>query len=253
MNSIWLQHLVNKYFSLCIRQKPKIDQFKSIKLVAHRGVHNKTNRLENTYAAFDKALELGIWGIEFDIQTTKDYRFIINHDPTLSRLWHVDKKIIDHSEKELLEILPTLPTLSEMINRYAKQLHLFIELKAPFNNFHNLAIELSHLTPVQDYHLISLNPDIFSNLSYFPKNCLLLIPTMLNHHYFCQLSLKNQYGGILGHYLLLRNRYVSLLRGKKQVAEVGFIESKYSLYREIHRGMHWIFTDHIEKIIRFFP
>lgn len=65
---------------------------------------------------------------------------------------------------------------------------------------------------------------------------------------FCDLSLSQHYGGVLGHYLLITNKSVHRLVAAQQIVGVGFVDSKNSLYRELNRGISWIFTNQINRI-----
>lgn len=53
------------------------------KILGHRGWSARYP--ENTCLAFERALQLGIQGIEFDVQLTKDGVPVIIHDPTVDR------------------------------------------------------------------------------------------------------------------------------------------------------------------------
>ncbi len=48
-------------------------------VVAHRGEHHRAR--ENTVAAFEAALALGVDGIEFDVRPTSDGALVVHHDP----------------------------------------------------------------------------------------------------------------------------------------------------------------------------
>ena len=50
---------------------------------AHRGFSSKYP--ENTLLAFEKAIEVGVDGMEFDVQLTKDGEIVIIHDETIDR------------------------------------------------------------------------------------------------------------------------------------------------------------------------
>lgn len=50
-------------------------------IYAHRG--NSGFFPENTMYAFKKSLDLGIYGIEIDVQKTKDGILVVHHDETL--------------------------------------------------------------------------------------------------------------------------------------------------------------------------
>ncbi len=71
-----------------------------IPVFAHRGA--SAYALENTFKAFEKALELGADGIELDIQFSKEGCPIVYHDPQLSRLVGINKLVSDCTMEELL-------------------------------------------------------------------------------------------------------------------------------------------------------
>jgi glycerophosphoryl diester phosphodiesterase len=50
-------------------------------IIAHRGASRE--RLENTLAAFQRALDLGADGVELDVHCTADGTVIVHHDPVL--------------------------------------------------------------------------------------------------------------------------------------------------------------------------
>ena len=55
------------------------------RLYAHRGLHdNASDAPENSLAAFRKAVEKG-FGIELDVQLTKDGEVVVIHDETIDR------------------------------------------------------------------------------------------------------------------------------------------------------------------------
>jgi glycerophosphoryl diester phosphodiesterase len=243
-------HCIEQIIDTCVaylpRRQPRAVSDRSIQLVAHRGGHDSTLFIqENTLAAFDRALSLGCYGIEFDVQTTADGVLVVNHDPTLTRLWGHDVAINKLHFNELRTLVPAIPSLAEVVALYGKRMHLFVELKAPFVATCALDKALQALIPCVDYHLICLDETVFSALMLFPKECLLLVPTHNNVKKLCKLSLKQQYGGVLGHYLLLNNRQVNALRLANQVVGVGFVNSKFSLYRELNRGIQLLFTNNV--------
>ena len=248
-----LQKMLDKYVSLLPQPKPQNNAFSNTKIIAHRGVHDNKTLIENTYLAFESAAKLNLWGIEFDIHETCDNEFIVNHDPTLKRLWGVDKAIRELTLKQVQAVSDQIPTLNEVINRFGKKLHLFIELKAPFNNEPLLLATLKDLIPGQDYHLLSLNEKTFANLTQIPKKSFLMVPEISNVKHFCNISINQHYGGVLGHYLLMRNKFIKCLKNKNQQVGVGFVDSKNSLYREVNRGIEWLFTNNAPQIRQYIP
>lgn len=240
----YLEKSLDTYFACLPRPQPKITQTNPTYITAHRGAHCKQPLIrENTLAAFERALDLGCYGIEFDIHASADNIIMVNHDLTLKRLWGHDVAINALTFKDIRALVPAIPTLTEVIERYGKRMHLFIELKAPFHAIDVLAETLKTLAPCDDYHLLSLEAETLPLLTPFPKESLLLVPVHHNVSQFCKLSLEQSFGGVLAHYFLLRNKQIKQLRAAHQLIGAGFVDSKRSLYREMNRGIQFLFTN----------
>lgn len=70
-------------------------------LYAHRGLHNnQSDAPENSMRAFSKAVEAG-YGIEMDIQLSKDGIPVVFHDFTLKRVCGAEGKVSDYTFDEL--------------------------------------------------------------------------------------------------------------------------------------------------------
>lgn len=248
-----LLHRIEKCVDFAVacwpRSKPLASTAKHVCLVAHRGAHDDKIQ-ENTDKAFEAALKLGCHGIEFDIHCTKDNVLVVNHDATLDRLWGVNQAIKALNFSELHTLVPSLPTLSQVVKKYGQQMHLFIELKIPITVPHLLEETLKPLIPVKDYHFIALKEENLTPLvGTFPKASMLLVPVHNNVNEFILRSLQEGYGGILSHYLLLSQNKIKQLHLAHQIAGVGFVDSKRSLYREMNRGLRYLFTNRIEKVL----
>lgn len=247
-----LEKGANILFACMPRNRPSKADIDAVCVIAHRGAHDKHLKIiENTHEAFERAREFGCWGIELDVHTTLDQVLVVNHDPTLHRIWNKDSAISKLTFRELREQAPLIPSLAEVVERYGKHLHLFIELKDPFHAEETLAATLESLTPEEDYHLLSLDEPIFAALTRFPRAAMLLVAVHNNVAKFCRLSLQKNYGGVFGHYSLLSKAQMRRLVAANQKTGVGFIGSKNSLYRELNRGHEWLFTDSVSKINSF--
>ena len=101
---------------------------------AHRGLHdNNTDAPENSINAFEKAVEHG-YGIELDVQLTRDKKVVVCHDFDLKRICGVDKKIADMTYDELLRynILDSdckIPLFSEVLKVIDGKVPIIIEYK----------------------------------------------------------------------------------------------------------------------------
>jgi glycerophosphoryl diester phosphodiesterase len=135
------------------RPTPAQHALEQARIIAHRGAHDKRlNIIENTMEAFDHARKLGCYGIELDIHATKDGILVVHHDPTLKRLWHKPQAIAELNYQTLHDLVPQIPKLRDVIDRFGKDMHLFVELKCPIQNQQHLADLLSQLTPCKDYN-----------------------------------------------------------------------------------------------------
>lgn len=106
--------------------------------IAHRGF--KGAYPENTMLAYEKAIEAGADGIEFDVHLTKDRELVIIHDETLERTTDGKGLIKDKTLQELKKLnaskgylsceVQTIPTLREYFD-FAKNKDIItnIELK----------------------------------------------------------------------------------------------------------------------------
>jgi glycerophosphoryl diester phosphodiesterase len=61
--------------------------------IAHRG--DPISAPENTLAAFTSAVQKGADMVEVDVRCTRDGAIVILHDPTLSRIWGLERNVAD--------------------------------------------------------------------------------------------------------------------------------------------------------------
>ncbi len=101
---------------------------------AHRGLFdNKSEAPENSLAAFKKAVAAG-YGIEFDVQLSKDNKLVVFHDGTLKRMCGVEGKVWDYTLAELQSFKladseETIPTFEEVLKVVDGKVPLIIEYK----------------------------------------------------------------------------------------------------------------------------
>lgn len=101
---------------------------------AHRGLFdNETEAPENSLNAMRKAVKAG-YGIEFDIQLSKDNIPMVFHDASLKRMCGVDGKIWDYTLEELQKMKlansnQTIPTLEQVLEVVSGKVPLIIEYK----------------------------------------------------------------------------------------------------------------------------
>lgn len=116
-----------------MRKKPDMTLFKEW-LYAHRGLHdNSSDAPENTMPAFAKAMEAG-FGIELDIQLTKDKVPVVFHDFTLQRMCGVNGKVEDYTFEQLQEFViagtsQRIPKFTDVLELVNGSVPLIVEFK----------------------------------------------------------------------------------------------------------------------------
>lgn len=250
---IWFSDLI---FGRLPRPEPRPEMLRRARLIAHRGIYDNRVIHENTIAAFDAAKSEGLWGIEFDIRWTSDFQPVVFHDPDCGRLFGKKVPVGELTLKSLRARFPNIPTLSEVIDRFGGVLHLMAELKPhplePERLNALLFEQFSSLLPVGDFHLLSLNPHIISTITFVPPKALLPLAE-INTNRLSDWALRKGYAGMAGHYWLLRASTVKKLTGGGLQVGTGFINSKNCLYREVNRGVAWIFSDRPALLRRLMP
>ncbi|MCP4745176.1 MAG: glycerophosphodiester phosphodiesterase [Desulfobacteraceae bacterium] len=243
-----LQHWADTLCAKWPQKSPSAEKLKSCKIIAHRGVHDNLGTIENTLTAFEKAIDIGIWGIEFDVRWSADSVPVVYHDMDLKRLHRSPRLIHKICYEELSELYPSIPSLSEVVRLYGGRLHFMAELKKqpmaePAMCHRNLFDALEPLKPIKDYHLMALNPGILQTIRQIPAKALVAVSSYLPCSY-SQWVIKHNWGGLCSHYALMSSRMIRHHRGRRQSIGTGYPKSRYCLYRELNRGVDWIFTNH---------
>jgi glycerophosphoryl diester phosphodiesterase len=231
---------------------PHIKRLKACKIISHRGEHDNKSTFENTMSAFDRVHEAGVWGIELDIRWTKDLMPVVFHDAVLNRVFGSDININRVTLTELNMHCRLIPTLSEVIQKYGKTMHLMVEIKKetypePAHQNNVLKDLFRGLVPQDDFHFISLRPEMFELIDFVPSST--FVPSArLNVKQLSDTAIKNNYGGIAGHYVLITDTLLKKHHMQKQGVGTGYICSRNCLLRELNRGVEWIFTNHAVKL-----
>lgn len=141
--------------------------------IAHRGLYKKDQSIaENTLDAFDRAVQTG-YGIELDVQLTRDEKVIVFHDETLYRASGIDFRPDAFTLAELLQ-LPLfgtdqkIPLFSKVLSHIDGKVPLIVELK-PGGNWKLLCEKTRDMLRAYegDYCVESFDPRL---VRWFRKN-----------------------------------------------------------------------------------
>ena len=242
----WLQKSCDMVMSLWPQPNPHAELIKNLRVVAHRGAHDNVSIFENTQHAFQRALDVSAWAVEFDIRFTSDDTPIIHHDASTERIFRKNLIIAKSSSQDLRKHVPLIPPLEETLEHFGQRLHWMIEVKPQELNARRVDRLLGILRsfrPTEDYHLLGLNPAILEPFHQLPNESLILVP-MTNVRLIVSELQRRRWGGIAGHYVLIPPVLRAQLIRQGYEVGVGFIASKNSLFREMRYEQDWIFTNH---------
>lgn len=107
--------------------------------IAHRGA--SAYAPENTFAAFDLALQMGAVHLELDLHAAADGPSVVIHDNTLERTTNGTGPVDQRSLAELKRLdagswydskfaNERIPEFTEVLDRYARRAHLHAEIKS---------------------------------------------------------------------------------------------------------------------------
>ena len=105
--------------------------------IAHRGLHNNKDIIENTIESFELAIKNN-FSIELDIVLSKDGEVMVFHDYNLNRLAGSNKLINDCTANELrkIKLLGTnsvISSMDEVLHRVNGKVPILIEIKESFH------------------------------------------------------------------------------------------------------------------------
>lgn len=99
---------------------------------SHRGIHDRKTS-ENTLEAFQKAVDRGVDGIEFDLRLSRDGVPVALHDESLDRIAGDARRVSDLSADELQKLVlrgsGSIPTLNQITASIPAPVILDIEIK----------------------------------------------------------------------------------------------------------------------------
>lgn len=128
--------------------------------IAHRGASGHAP--ENTLAAFRKAVEMGVDGIEMDVRLSADGEVVVLHDATLDRTTDAAGDVAKMTLAEIREADAgdgeRVPTLSEALEAIPPDVLAFVEIKAIEATPHAVRI-VQEMDRLDQVAIISFNPD----------------------------------------------------------------------------------------------
>jgi glycerophosphoryl diester phosphodiesterase len=136
------------------------------RIVGHRGA--KGIAPENTFASFQKALDIGVGAVELDLHVSKDGELVVMHDPNIERTTDGKGEIGDFTVAELKRLNAAakfagevsyppqqIPTLQEVFDLVKGKVQLCLEIKLRSDNQRYPGIEQMTLDAVRRNNALS--------------------------------------------------------------------------------------------------
>ena len=109
--------------------------------IAHRGASGAGLAPENTLAAFERAIQIGVDAVELDVRSTRDGALVVLHDPLLDRTTDREGPVRELSLAQVREADAggwfgpqfagqKVPTLAEALDLMRRRALVVIEIKA---------------------------------------------------------------------------------------------------------------------------
>jgi glycerophosphoryl diester phosphodiesterase len=127
-------------------------------VIAHRGASSYAP--ENTFAAFDLALQMGVHHIELDVESTSDGHIVVIHDGTVNRTTNGGGLVTSHTLAALRELDAgawfettfageRIPLFEEVLARYQGQVHIHTEIKGRSTSLAHRTVDL-----IREYRMV---------------------------------------------------------------------------------------------------
>ena len=160
--------------------------------IAHRGLFNNIDIPENTISSFKKAVQNN-YGIELDVQITKDNKLVVFHDETLNRMCNKQGIINDYDYDtlktfKLLNTNEIIPLFSDVLKVLKKDTPLIIEIKPEGRCIDALKGVIEMMKNYDGlYNIESFNPKV---VRYLRKNNPEIIRGQLSYNYIIDKNSK---------------------------------------------------------------
>ncbi len=197
-------------------------------LLGHRGARASRSVPENTLASFDLALRHGCDGFEFDVRLAGTDRAIVCHNPKVGRI-----TVSRATRRQLVH----LPSLDDVLHRYAHRAFLNIELKV--KGLETIVLEaLREHQPERECVVSSFIPDVVMEVK--------ARSAVVHVGIICEK--KSQY--VIVHESLIGHKLVKEIQGARKRIFAWTVNDKNSMVRLAGWGVDGIISDDTQLLVR---
>jgi glycerophosphoryl diester phosphodiesterase len=210
-------------------------------LLGHRGLRSRGLRIrENTFSAFDLALQHGCDGFEFDVRLTADGRAVICHGARFAGITIARAACVR---------LRALALLEDILARYATRAFLDIELKV--RGLESYVLEaISKFPPQRGYVVSSFLPGVLVDLRTRSQSVPLGIICETRKQLSAWREVPVEY--VIAHQRLLTPALIAEARAAGKKVFGWTINKKASMIRLAKCGVDGIISDKTELLVATF-
>ena len=208
-----------------------------ILLLGHRGARRYAP--ENSFAAFDLALQQGANGFEFDVRFTRSRELVICHDPRFHRL-PVRRSTLRELQATCTAREEVPPSLSEVLDRYSRRAFLNLEVK--IRGIEPLIYRLvTGIPPRKGYFISSFHPSVIRKLHRIDSS--LMLGTISQTRWQLRRWEKLPAIYVVPHYRLLSRRLVEEVHAAGKRLVVWTVNHPRRMLRLADLGVDGIISD----------
>jgi glycerophosphoryl diester phosphodiesterase len=212
-------------------------------LLGHRGARRYAP--ENTFAAFDLALEHGSHGFEFDVRSTGNKQSIICHDPRLNRLI-IRRHTFRQLQASFSDTEEWPPSLEDVLDRYARTAFLNIEVKVRgMEQFVGRAVK--RVRPQCGYFISSFLPSVVRRLHEIDSS--LVLGTLAQTSWQLRRWNKLPAAYVVPHYRLLSTRLIEKLHAAGKMVVTWTVNDPRHMRRAAAMGVDGIISDDTKLLV----
>ena len=213
-------------------------------MLGHRGARRYAP--ENTFAAFDLALEHGADGFEFDLRRTRSRQIITCHDARFNRL-----SVRRHTLKQLQakcaseELYP--PCFEDVLRRYGQTAFLNIEVKVRgMEKAVHAAFRAAR--PRHGYFISSFLPSVLRNLSAMDGS--LVLGTLSQTRWQLRRWERMPVQYVVPQYRLLSRRLVEEVHAAGKLVVTWTVNEPAQMLRAAELGVDGIISDDTKLLVK---
>ena len=211
-------------------------------LLGHRGARRYA--AENTFAAFDLALQHGADGFEFDVRCTRDRQTILCHDPKLNRLLlrrHTLKQIQESCRHD--DGMP--PSLEDVLDRYRNK---FLNIEVKVRGMEAIIVSAVRRTRPKHYFISSFLPGVVGRLHEMDRSLLLGALAQTRWQLRRWRTLPVSY--VVPHYRLLTRRLIENIHTENKKVVTWTVNDPRQMLRAAEMGVDAIISDDTQLLVR---